>query len=178
MSSESPSRVLVSHSYARDRHFPSQGEIILLRLSQALFGPGSIIGSSRNLPSRSNQHNYHHAVVMDITLHVFDNSIDFTVCPMPAYSYTEPGTLSSTDWLLNQADDFQQRHIPVPYEEASTHPQPRFPTPARFGEPLFIGGWEDKRPSWVQVMPQKAEGYTTTVHILFCSGQIYPGSHI
>jgi hypothetical protein len=173
MSSASPSRVLVTYTYARDRHLPSLGEIILLRLSQNLFGPGSIIGSGHNLPSRSNQYNYHPAVVMDIAVHVYENIVGFAVCPMPAYSLTDPGSgLSSTDWLLSQADDFQQRHIPVPYE-ASTLTQPRFPTPAQFGEPLYIGGWEDRIPRWVQAVPQVAEGYTTTVRVLFHSGQIW-----
>jgi hypothetical protein len=170
------SRTLVSHIYPIDRHVPSLGEIILLRLSEPLFGPGSIIQSSRNLPSRANQHNYHHAVVVGINLgiNVGLNTIGFTVCPMPAYSFTDPVSgLSSTDWLLNQADDFQQWHIPVPYEEASTLSQPRFPTPRRFGEPLFIGGWKDRRPIWVQAIPQVAEKYTTTVaHLILLGGQI------
>jgi hypothetical protein len=177
MSSVSPPRVLVSHIYSRDRHVPSLGEIIILRLSEPLFGPGSIIQSSRNLPSRANQHNYHHAVVVGINMG--RNTIGFTVCPMPAYSSTDPATgRSSTAWLLDQPDDLQQRHIPVPYDESSTPTQPRFPTPARFGEPLFIGGWKDRRPSWVQALPQVAEKYTTTVRILFYSGADMSCSHI
>jgi len=60
--------------------------------------------------------NYHYAVVLDISLRVFGDTFLFTVCPMPAYSYTDPVSgLSSTKWLLDQADDFQQRHIPVSY---------------------------------------------------------------
>ena len=49
MSSALSSHVLVSHKYATDRNFPSVGEIIVVRLSQELFGPGSEIESSCNL---------------------------------------------------------------------------------------------------------------------------------
>jgi hypothetical protein len=176
MSSASPSHVLVGHSYAMDGHLPSKGETILVRLSQNLFGPGStnIIGS---VPSRSTRHNYHNAVVLDINLNVFESLVSFTVCPMPAYSSTDPESgLSSTRWLLNQAYDYQQQHIPVPYEGASalTQPNPPFPTPARFGDPIFIGGWKDRRPSWIQAVPQVTDlKYTTRVRILFYSGQIF-----
>ena len=80
MLSTSPSRILVGHTYATDNHIPSQGEVIVVRLSQPLFGPGSTLGSGRDLPSR----NYHHAVVIDLNLHVFDSIITLTVLPMPA----------------------------------------------------------------------------------------------
>jgi hypothetical protein len=167
MSSASPSHILVSHKYATDGYLPSVGEIIVVRLSQDLFGPGSEIESSRNLPSRATRHNYHHAVVLGVSLKV--SLVLFTVLPMPAYSLTDPVSgLSSTSWLLNQADDFQQQHIPVPYEEDPTLTQshPPFPTPARSGDPLQIGGWKNSRPSWVQAVPQVTNlKYTTTVHI-------------
>ncbi|KAF5386637.1 hypothetical protein D9615_001520 [Tricholomella constricta] len=160
----SPSHVVVSHSYAMDKHLPSKGEIILVRLSQDLFGPGStgIVGS---VPSRSTRRNYHHAIVLNIRLHPYESLISSTVCPMPAYSSTDPESgLSSTRWLLNQPDDYQQLHIPVPYEEASTLTQsnPPFSTPAQFGDPLLIGGWKDRRPSWIQAVPQVAKMKYTT----------------
>ncbi|KAM6488962.1 hypothetical protein JOM56_015598 [Amanita muscaria] len=166
MSSVSPSRVLVTHKYAEDRHLPSQGEIIVVRLSQDLFGPGStsIIGS--DLPSRVTRHNYHHAVVLDITLGAFQSVLTFTVLPMPAYSATDPTSgLSSTNWLLGQAVDFQRRHIPVPYEQSPSHtqPQPRFLTPEGFGDPLEVDGWKNSKPRWVLAVPQVTKlMYTTT----------------
>jgi len=165
-----PSRILVSHKYGIDKHLPVEGEIIVLRLSEDLFGPGSIIESSRSLPSDANRHNYHHAVVVRIGLSVMpEDFVHFTVFPMPAYSFPDPVSgLSSTSWLLDQADDFQQLHIPVPYEQGPTHMQahPPFPTPAEFGDPLQMGGWKHGRPCWVQAMPQVASlKYTTTVSI-------------
>jgi hypothetical protein len=109
------SHVLVNHQYATDRHLPSLGEIIVVRLSEDLL---DLAPSSRNLPSRATQHYYHHAVVLRIGLSL--DLVSFTVLPIPAYSFTDPVSgLSSTSWLLNQADDFQQQHIPVPYEEDS-----------------------------------------------------------
>jgi len=171
MSSALPSRVLVSHKYGTDKHLPVEGEIIVIRLSQDLFGPGSIIESSRSLPSRVNRHNYHHAVVVGIGFTVSPEVlILFTVLPMPAYSFTDPASgLASTSWLLDQADDFQQLHISVPYEQAPTlmQPHPPFPTPAEFGDPLQMGGWKPSKPSWVQAVPQTAGlKYTTTANML------------
>ena len=94
----------------------------------------------------------------------------FTVFPIPTYSFTDPVSgLSSTSWLLDQADDFQQLHIPVPYEQAPTltQPHPPFPTPAEFGNPLQMGAWKHSKPSWVQAVPQTAGlKYTTTANIL------------
>ena len=103
--------------------------------------PGSQIESSRNLPSRATRHNYRHAVVSGLSLKA--SIILLTVFPMRAYSFIDPVLdLSSTSWLLNQPGDYQQRHIPVPYEEDHilTQSHPPFPTPARFSDPLQIGG--------------------------------------
>ena len=160
---------LVSHKYAAEKHLPSVGEIILLRLSDNLFGPGSSIENTRSLPSGANRHNYHYSIVMGVSLRMVPELLVlFTVLPMPAYSFTDPVSgLSSTRWLLDQAEDFQRLHIPVPYEQASTtmESHPPFPTPAGFGDPLQTGGWKHNRPIWVQVMPQVAAlKYTTTVN--------------
>jgi hypothetical protein len=177
--SASPPRILVSYTFA-NRYIPAPGEIIVVCLSQSLFGPGSIIGSSQTLPSCAHRHNFHHAVV--ITSALDDLGIHLTVFPMPAYSFTDPvSRLSSTRWLLAQPPDFQNIHIPVPYEEeAPTLTSiPDFPTPARFGEPLHIGGWKDKRPSWVQATPQVADlTFTTIVRILFYSAADMSYSHV
>jgi len=169
MSSALSSHFLVSHKYATEKHLPSVGEIILLRLSDNLFGPGSIMESTGSLPSGANRHNYHYSIVIGIGLKMAPEFlVNFTILPMPAYSFTDPVSgLSSTRWLLDQAEDFQRLHIPVPYEEASTimEPRPPFPTPAGFGDPLQIDGWKHSRPIWVQAMPQVAAlKYTTTVN--------------
>ena len=169
MSSASPSHILVSHKYGTDEHLPDYGEIIVIRLSEDIFGPGSIIESNSNLPSGATRENYHHAVILRVGLQVVPGGLVlFTVLPMPAYSFPDPVSgLSSTSWLLDQAVDFQQRHIPVPYEEAPTLMQhPPFPTPVQFGDSLQIGGWKHDRPIWVQTVPQVASlKYTTTVNI-------------
>jgi hypothetical protein len=156
MSSASPSRIHVTHTYATDNHFPSKGEVIIVRLSQDLFGPGSTLGTARDLPSDATCRNYHHAVVIDVLLNVFQSIILFTVLPMPAYSGTDPiSGLTSTSWLLSQPADYQKLHIPMPYEQIPllTQPQPPFPTPAEFGDPIEAGGWKHRRPSWIQVVP-------------------------
>ena len=168
MSSASPPFALVSYKYA-EGYLSRVGEIIAVRFSQDLFGPGSEI-ESRNLPSDATRYNYHLAVVLQIVEDY--HSISFTILPMPAYFSTDPVSgLSSTNWLLAQSDDFQQLHIPVPYEEDPTlsQPHPPFPTPVGFGAPLQTGGWKHYRPSWVQAVPQVVElKETTTVHILLC----------
>ena len=98
--------------------------------------------------------------------------------PMPAYSGTDPTSgLSSARWLLSQAVDFQQQHVPVPYEQTPslTQPQPPFSTPARFGDPLEVGGWINSTPRWVLAVPQVTElKYTTTVYTLSSLRQILP----
>jgi hypothetical protein len=160
MSSPLPSRFLANHKYAEGSHLPSEGEIIVLRLSQDLVGPRSLI-ASHNQPSRVTRHNYHHAVVLGISLDAFRPLLFFTVLPMPSYSAADLTSGSSTSWLLSQPVDFQRQHIPVPYEPSSlTQPQP----PVRFGDPLEVGGWKNRRPSWVLAVPQVTElTHTSTV---------------
>jgi hypothetical protein len=103
MSSASRSHILVSHTYAMDSHLPNNGEVIVVHLSQDLFGPGSTLGSAHNLPSQATHCNYHHAIVIDINLNVFKSIIMLTVLPMPTYSAMDPiSGLSSTSWLLSQ----------------------------------------------------------------------------
>ena len=53
----SPSRIFVGHTYAADHYLPGEGEVIIVRLSQALSGPGSTLGSAHDLPSHANRHN-------------------------------------------------------------------------------------------------------------------------
>jgi len=161
----SPSPRLVSYKFAECRSLPLPGEIIAIRLSQDLFGPGSEIATS-NPPSGATEYNYHLAIVLHW---VMESTISMTVLPIPAYSSTDPASgLSSTSWLLAQPSDFQQLHIPIPYEEDPTcmHPHPPFPVPAGFCGSLEIGGWKNSKPSWVQAVPQVIEmSETTTVRI-------------
>ena len=164
------SRTLVSYKYAKGRNLPRLGEIIAIRFSQDLFGPGSEIATCRNLPSGATQYNYHHAIVVRIAV---DDAISLTILPMPAYSSTDPVLrLSSTSWLLAQPDDFQRLHIPVPYEEDPTQPHLPFPVPAGFPGSLEIGGWKNSRPSWVQAVPQVVELEETTTVRIFSTGQM------
>jgi hypothetical protein len=166
MSSTSPSRILVDHIYGTDNHnhhFPSQGEVIVVSLSQPLFGPVS----GPDLPPE----NYHHAVVIDFNVHVSDSIIKITVLPIPAHSVIDSTSgLSSTSWLLSQPADYQRLHIPVPYEQIPPvmQPHPPFPTPVHFGDPIEVGGWKNCRPSWVLVVPLLIElTFTTKVRIEF-----------
>jgi hypothetical protein len=164
-----PSPTLVSYKFAECRTLPRLGEIIAVRLSQDLFGPGSEI-ATRNLPSGATQYNYHHAIVLHW---VMEYTISMTILPMPAYSSTDPASgLSSTSWLLAQPEDFQRLHIPVPYDEDPTciHPHPPFPVPAGFRGPLEIGGWKNSKPSWVQAVPQVIEMSETTTVRIFSAG--------
>jgi len=59
------------------------------------------------------------------------------------------------------------KHIPVPYEQAPALVQADpFPTPVQFGDPLEIGGWKDRRPSWVEGVERRANlGFQNTVRI-------------
>jgi len=142
---------------------PKIGEIIAIRFSQDLFGPGSDLGTHHDLPCRATQYNYHHAVVIRI---VMASHVSFTILPIPAYSSADPGSgLSSTSWLLAQSDDFQRLHIPVPFEDP-TQPYPPFSTPAGFGPPLQISEWKSARFSWVQAVLQVVDlGKNATVRI-------------
>lgn len=165
MSSTSPSRILVDYTHEMDSRRPDNGEVIVVHLSQDLFGPGS---TASDLSSQAPHHNYHHAVVIGRS---YDESfITLTLFPMPAYSAIDPvSRLSSTSWLLSQPEDFQKLHIPVPHEITPvTHPHPLSPTPAQFGEPIEVDGWKDRRPRWIQVVPMlKVMEYTTIVCIEF-----------
>ncbi|KIL65358.1 hypothetical protein M378DRAFT_539051 [Amanita muscaria Koide BX008] len=61
-------------------------------------------------------HNYHHAVVLDITLGAFQSVLTFTVLPMPAYSATDPLNFWT---ILNQLAPQPGRRLP-----AATYPSP------------------------------------------------------
>jgi hypothetical protein len=96
--------------------------------------------------------------------------LELTVFPVPAYSTEDPDFhLSSASWLLSQLDDFKNMPIPLPCETALpsavifgdsevtrpyTPSHPSFPTPVAFGDPLEVGGWKDRRPSWMVAVPQ------------------------
>jgi hypothetical protein len=90
-------------------------------------------------------------------------SVVLTVLPLPAYSSIDQNSgLSSTRWLLNQPPEFQTLHVPIPYEAQPLHPV--FPTPTRFGEPVEAGGWRNRVPSWIFVIPTLARlNFTTKV---------------
>jgi len=75
MSSASPSHILVSHKYGTDKQLPDDGKIIVIRLSEDLFGPGSIIESSSSLPSRATRKNYHHAIISRVGLGVVPEAL-------------------------------------------------------------------------------------------------------
>jgi hypothetical protein len=181
MSSAPSSCTLVAHKYNSDHYLPRLGEIILACLATDLHGPGSDLSILRNLPTGANKHNYHHAVVLR-TL-ASDDGLEFTVFPAPAYSTQDCDShLSSASWLLSQPDDYKNTHIPLPYEtplptavtfgdsdvtRLSPPPHPSFPTPVAFGDPLEVGGWKDRRPSWVVAVPQVVPlKFTTQVCIL------------
>jgi hypothetical protein len=161
-------RELVKHKFDDDRYLPYIGEIIVVRLSEDLAGPGSALTSLNDLPSRATRHNFHHAIVL--AYNVSGSGLQFTVFPVPSYSSMDPDShLTSTDWLLSQPADFQRTHIPLPFEATtpSEQVQPLFPTPVVFGEPLKVGGWKNSRPSWVLVVPKVATlKMTTLVRIL------------
>jgi hypothetical protein len=159
-----PLSEIVKHRFAGDYYIPRIGEIIAVRLSEALSGPGSTFPSHTDLPSRVTRHNYHHAILLSSSTLI--SRLEFIVFPVPAYSATDPiSHLTSTDWLLSQPAAVQLVHIPLPFEQ-TTPPeqvQPLFPTPVAFGEPLKVGGWKGVRPSWVQVVPQVVKLKTTTL---------------
>jgi len=100
MSSASPSRVLVKHKYNQGGYLPSKGEIIVVRLSENLAGPGSNTAGT-TVQSRAVKHNFHHAAVLETRMFPSERKITFIVCPMPTYSTPDPTSkLSSTKWLL------------------------------------------------------------------------------
>ncbi|KAF8816063.1 hypothetical protein BYT27DRAFT_7077943 [Phlegmacium glaucopus] len=164
---------LVAHTHNSDRYIPCIGEIIVVSLAMDLYGPGSDLSTLNGLPTGVNKHNYHHAVVLGILIEV--NLLQFIVFPVPAYSTEDANShLSSASWLLSQPDDFKSMHIPLPYETSAvafsdldvTHPSnpphPSFPTPVAFGDPLEVGGWKDRKPSWVLAVPQQVQLSFTT----------------
>jgi hypothetical protein len=150
------------------------GEVIVVCLSQGLPGPGPTLGSARDLPSHATCHKYHRAVVIDITMDVYESIfMNVTALPMPAYSAIDPVSgLPFTSWLFSQPADYQKLHIPVPYEQTSpvsSQLHPPFPTPAEFGDPfgdpIEMGRWKDRKPSWIQVVPM--------LTMLKCTTKVY-----
>jgi len=82
--SPAPSHTLVNHKYGTDGHLPGEGEIIVIRLAQVLFGPGFILPSSRAIASRVTRRNCHHAIVLGVSLsEVPAPFVYFDVLPMP-----------------------------------------------------------------------------------------------
>jgi hypothetical protein len=158
-------RELVKHKFAEDCHIPYNGEIIILRLSEDLTGPGSSLHSVTDLSFRAARRNYRYAILLSSPSQAWN----LLSSQVPAYSATDPSPIShltSNDWLLSQPAAFQQTHVPLPFEETTPPPaqaQPLFPSPIALGEPLKVGGWKGKRRSWVQVVPQVVRLKTTTL---------------
>lgn len=159
---------LVSTTHSETRYLPFLGEVVVVRLSEPLRGPGSRLTNVQSLPSGATHHNYHQAIVLTIQF-LERGLIDLVVLPAPAYSSIDAdNNLSSTPWLLQQPCDVQEKHIPIPYEQTDDTPvYPSFPTPPSFGAPLNIGGWKNRKPSWVLTVPQKITiKYATKVRTL------------
>jgi hypothetical protein len=170
MASPSQSRTLVSHIFDDDGYLPAPGEIAGVHLSHDLAGPGSVLSSLQNLPSQATSRNYHHAVALNVNYS--ETVLEFNIFPIPSYSGEDEHAsgLMSTTWLLNQPLHIQQLHIPLPHQiSTSSQAQPHFPTPAVFGETSHVGGWNNRRPSWVFTVSQVAIMKTSTkVCILPC----------
>jgi len=116
----STSSVLLSsvHKFAEDRYIPYIGEIIIIRLSEDLTGPGSKLPSVTDLPSRATCRNYHHPILLSSSTSTL--GLEFIVFPVPAYSATDPiSHLTSINWLVSQPITFQQIHIPLPFQETT-----------------------------------------------------------
>jgi hypothetical protein len=63
----------------------------------------------------------------------------------------------------------------VPYEEipSVTQTHPPFPNPAQFGDAIEVGGWKNRIPSWILVVPMVTEvKFTTKVCIEFSWRQV------
>lgn len=105
MLSPSHTRTLASHVFDNDGYLPKAGEIIVVRPSQDLTGPGSDLSTLRNLPSKATSHNYRNAVVS--SAHYNETVLEFDVFPIPSYSTVDESGLTSTNWLLSQPLNMQ-----------------------------------------------------------------------
>lgn len=154
-----PPPVMISVTIATGASVPVFGEALRLRLPLPLGGPGSLLNPTA--PTGATRYNYHTAFVQSISR--TPTAIVLGVLPAPSFSHPDDQGLSSATWLLRQTPSFQDRHLPLPYAELETNqPHPATPTPAAFGEPLDVGGWRDRRPSWIDIDGMKVELRRTT----------------
>lgn len=127
MSPSSPSYTIIKYNGSEGRFIPKIGEIIALRFSQDLFGPGSELGIHHDLPSRVTRYNYHHAVVLRI---VMDDHVSFTILPMPTplpiqglVCHQPAGCLPNPTIFSDFISLFRLRRIPHDHIPRSRHQQ-------------------------------------------------------
>lgn len=171
---QTPPRVhlLVPHTYEADGILPRPREAIKIRLPLPLSGPGSAQGSSQNssdyytASTTRRRSNYHTAFVMDASLDLRGRVVNLKLWPTPSYSGAIfEGFPSSIAYVASLDQHHQDRHIPVPFVNQAGVPIPE--TPTAFGPPLVIGGYQDRRPSWVLIELQSAAlRFTTKVSVV------------
>lgn len=147
--------VLIAGTIATGSSIPAIGEALKLRLPRALYGPGSTV----TIPVSTINHrfNYHTAFVTSVS---FKSGIIYLeVLPVPSFSHPDEHGLSSSAWFLQQSSSYRARHLPSPYDLLSQPPNslPRTQTPPEFGAPLYLNGWCDRRPSWVDIDVMEVE---------------------
>lgn len=164
-------RLLVPHTYNSDPVLPVPREAIIVRLPYPLSGPGSAQGSSRNssdhytTTSTRHRQNYHTAFVISSMLDMRGEVIYLKLWPTPSYSGAIRDGFPSSIAYVSLLDSYRRDcHIPVPFVNETGLPTPE--TPATFGAPLVIGGYQDRRPSWILLEPQSAVmRFTTKVSV-------------
>lgn len=151
-------RTLLARKFSKDYETPDAFSIVKLRLPVNLPGPGSLIESSG--VSGATRRNYHSAIVRSAVLDITRGCFSMRVWAVPSYSFCP-------SWLSSQPEDFRNRHIPLPYQDANADFASS--TPAAFGEPLDCGGYQDRKPAWVYLREINFDvPFTQTVY-LHCS---------
>ena len=107
----------------------------------------SALTSLGDLPFRSTHHNYHHAIVL--SSNVPSSGLEFTVSHL-TLTWTSPPTFNKPSCLT------KRQHLPN--------------TRNSFSQPLLhlvsllkVGEWKNKKPNWVQVVPEVVKLETTTL---------------
>lgn len=153
--------LLIPHSYQDDGILPRLGEAIKIRLARPLSGPGSAQASQHSsdfyTATTRRRPNSLTAFVIDASLNLRGRVVNLKLWPMQSYSNAAlEGFSSSIAYVASLEQHRKDRHIPVPFVNLEGVDLPVPETSAGFGAPLVIGGYQDRRPSWLLLEPQRA----------------------
>lgn len=144
-----PTYAMVPRRFSMDEEISEVRSIVKLRLPNPIAGPGSLLSVSA--VSGATQANYHSAIVRYSMPDYARECIVISIWPIRAYSAGVVTASSPAAWMRDQPQLFRDANIPFPCHHDTQDPRP---PPPRYGAPVTLPQYRDRRPCWILMESQ------------------------